>query len=287
MYNKKAKKFNTPTIIILAAIVILLVLSFSTLFPEEYSSTMQPDADNNITGGDDEKAQTDEDRNTGAPGGDIDESVVMPITYDPKEIDVNYLTEKFHFLQNPLPGTVLSWKDSHLPGSERPYRSGIHQGLDFYGEESGGGITLGTPVLAAAPGRVIRIDHDYELPTTEELTRLSDKCRELGETPEDILDIFRGRQLWVEHEKGFVIRYCHLEDVAETLQKGDYVETGDEIATMGYSGTTQPDRPHLHLEIWFDEHYLGEGMTVKEIRKFFEETIFQNQESELRSQNSE
>ncbi len=259
--KNKTKKFNTLTIIILGLIIIFLFYSYKALFPDEYTNPPQLD------------------RDAPAMGGDIDdynEYVVTPISYDPNDIDLNYLIENFSFLQNPLPGTVISWKDSHLPGAKRPYRSGIHHGLDFYAIESGGGITLGSWILAAAPGTVIRIDHNYKLPTLQELNELSNQSRELGKTPDDILDIFRGRQIWIEHEKGFVIRYCHLEEVSELLQEGDHVETGDQIGTMGYSGTTEPDRPHLHLEIWFGDNYLGEGMTVKEIRNFFQATIFDN-----------
>lgn len=207
------------------------------------------------------------------PGGGRDEPTAENITYDPQDIDVDYLVDKLKFLENPMPGTVLTDQDSHLPGAPRPYREGIHKGLDFY-PHAAGNIELGDPIYAAASGEVIRADHDYEKPPKEMLEELGQICGEIGRTPENFLDIFRGRQVWVEHEKGFVIRYCHLEDVNESLQEGEYIDSGTPIGTMGYSGTTSPEHPHLHLEIWFEQHYLGEGMSNEQIREFFEATLF-------------
>ncbi len=268
---KKIKPYAIPFILIVIAIIILTGASLIALHYIQLASLPEQEATKP-----EEKDNLKNDNAQGnLPHTDKPNKPSLPsITYDPEDVDVEELVEKLSFLENPLPGTTLSWNDAHLPGAERPYRNGIHHGLDFYAEESGADISTGTPVFAAASGELVRVDKDYEFPTNEELIQLSEKCQELGRTPEEILDVFRGRQVWVENEKGFIIRYCHLDDVAETLEKGEHVKAGDKIGAMGYSGTTEVDRPHLHLEIWFDDNYLGEGMSNEEIREFFQKTIF-------------
>ena len=97
------------------------------------------------------------------------------------------LLEKISFLQSPLPGALVSSRDSQLPGAPRPYRNGIHEGLDFYSGACGINVNFGDPVFAAGPGVVYRIDHDYQEPSTEEREELLRICAERG-YPEDILD---------------------------------------------------------------------------------------------------
>lgn len=249
------------TIMVTALAIILVLIMIKVIHMDRSPQSDQPPA-----------PIIDPDRE--ALGGDIDETSYPQITYDPQNIDLDTLIADFDFLQNPLPGTRISWKDAHLPGAARPYRAGIHHGLDFYGDTSGGGIVLGTAVMAAAPGIVKRIDHQYVPPTPERLNELALECQQRGYTPDDVLNIFRGRQMWIENERGFLIYYCHLDEVDDELKVGSYVRTGDIIGKMGYSGTTEPDRPHLHIEIWFGDHFLGEGMIVRQIRDFFEATIF-------------
>ncbi len=273
---KKSKPYAIPFIIIVMAIILLAGASIIALHYMELASLPEQEAPE---AEEEDKLKKDTVRENLPQNDKPDKPSPPSINYDPEDVDVEKLVEKMNFLENPLPGTTLSWNDAHLPGAERPYRNGIHHGLDFYAEESGADISTGTPVFAAASGELVRVDKDYEFPTNEELIQLSRKCQELGKTPEEILDVFRGRQVWVENEKGFIIRYCHLDDVAENLEKGEHVRVGDEIGTMGYSGTTEVDRPHLHLEIWFDDNYLGEGMSNEEIREFFQATIFNNNSS--------
>ncbi|NMB35030.1 MAG: M23 family metallopeptidase [Firmicutes bacterium] len=184
--------------------------------------------------------------------------------------DENML-EKLSFLQNPLPGASVTTMDSQLPGAPRPYRHGVHEGLDFYSGCCGIQVNYGDPVFAAGPGTISRIDHGFtELPVKEREAMLQ-RCKEEGDTPETILDKLRGRQVWITHPTGLVTRYAHLSKVAEYLQEGDRIEAGDYLGDIGNSGTSagaagRKDEPHLHFEIWLEGSYLGKGLSPRETR---------------------
>ena len=90
-------------------------------------------------------------------------------------------------------------------------------------------------------------------------------------TPEDILDKFRGRQVWLGHQGNVVSRYAHLDTVSNKLSVGDAVYAGQKIGTIGNSGTPPAitggeGEMHLHFEIWFDNSYLGEGLSAEDVR---------------------
>ncbi len=208
-------------------------------------------------------------------GGGLEQMTGPVIIYDPANPDIEQLAADLHHFQNPLPGSVLSWNDAHMPNAPRQYRNGYHQGLDFYPEGSGNFITTGTPVRAVAPGKIIRIDHHYEPLSMKDHRRLSALCQEKEITPEYILDIFRGRQVWIDHGIGIISKYAHLHEVASELQKGDYITGGREIGTVGATGTSSPERPHLHLEVWIGDYYLGEGMSVAQVRDIMQKIFFE------------
>jgi len=188
------------------------------------------------------------------------------------------LIEKISFLKSPLPGASVSSRDSHLPGAPRSYRNGFHEGLDYYTGACGINVNLGDPVFAAGPGIVYRIDHNYKELSVEEREELLKICAGAGNTPEDILDKLRGRQVWLVHPHGVITRYAHLSEVAENLQEGDTVETGDFIGAVGNSGTSEGAAGdggnfHLHFEIWVGDSYLGEGLSLQEIRELWERVL--------------
>ncbi|MBI2159251.1 MAG: peptidoglycan DD-metalloendopeptidase family protein [Candidatus Rokubacteria bacterium] len=89
-------------------------------------------------------------------------------------------------------------------------RSGWHRGIDIKAE-------LGTPVLAAAPGVVIRS----------------------GVEP------LYGRVLKIEHDQGFVTVYAHNDQ--NLVEAGDRVVAGETIATVGRTG--RATTYHVHFEI--------------------------------------
>jgi len=99
-------------------------------------------------------------------------------------------------------------------GTRRSYSGGpptsYHGGIDF-------GAEIGTPVLAAARGRVA---------LAEELT-------------------VRGKAVIVDHGLGVFSGYYHLSEIA--VEAGQEVEQGDPIGRVGSSGLSTG--PHLHWEV--------------------------------------
>lgn len=173
---------------------------------------------------------------------------------------------------SPVAGATLSSRAAHWPNANRAYRNGRHEGFDFYGGAVSGGttITYGTPIVAVANGRVIRADHDFVEMDRATYDRIIAEARASLSTPEPILDMLRGRQVWIEHPGGFVSRYAHLADIPSNLQVGDRVNQGQEIGTTGNSGTIDSvlgtrDDPHPHVEIWSGGSYLGQGLEPAEI----------------------
>ena len=138
-----------------------------------------------------------------------------------------------------------------LPGSEREYRGGYHEGVDFP-------LSQGMPVLAAKAGTIVRIDLTYTEWSVDEQIAGEDVGFKLGYTPSPILDKLRGRQVWIDHGHGVVTRYAHLDSV-ELFSVGSIVEQGTLIGHVGNSGTKAG--PHLHIEIRIGDSYLGDGLS--------------------------
>jgi murein DD-endopeptidase MepM/ murein hydrolase activator NlpD len=88
-----------------------------------------------------------------------------------------------------------------------------HQGIDIFAHR-------GTPVVAAAPGRVVRVGHNH-----------------LG-----------GRVVWVAGGGARLYYYAHLNSFS--VVEGTTVEAGDEIGRVGNSGNAVTTPPHLHFGIY-------------------------------------
>jgi len=177
----------------------------------------------------------------------------------------------------PIDGGCLPEDDALMAGAPRDYRNGIHEGVDFYDADNCTSIGLGTEVLAARPGTVIRADWDYQELTPEELADLEERSQLDGFDPE-IEDAYRGRQVWVDHGSGVVTRYAHLSGVAEEIEVGKRVNKGEPIAYVGESGTPESVNDpgyeyHLHFEIRVGDEYLGEGLSPDEVRGLYEEAF--------------
>lgn len=162
-----------------------------------------------------------------------------------------------------------------MPNAPRTYRAGIHEGVDFYGADNCVPIGLGTEVLAAKEGEVVRADIEYRELTPEGLEQLYQRIEQEGASAPAILDRFRGRQVWIDHGGGLVTRYAHLDGVAPGIEDGVFVQAGDVIGFVGESGTpesvTAPGTEyHLHFEIRVDHVYLGQGLVPAEVRALYE-----------------
>ena len=178
-------------------------------------------------------------------------------------------------LAMPVAGACLTTNDDQMPNAPRAYRSGVHEGLDFFTSYACVPVAKDTPALAAADGIVIRADHDYRALTQKEIDDLEARSVAQGYTDEGALDKFRGRQLWIDHGGGIVTRYCHLDGIASDVQVGTHVKQGDVIGYIGDSGTPEsasnPDfEIHLHFEIRVGKTYLGAGLDPLQTRNIYE-----------------
>jgi murein DD-endopeptidase MepM/ murein hydrolase activator NlpD len=171
----------------------------------------------------------------------------------------------------PVEGATLSSRANHLPGAPRAYRNGTHEGFDFYDGTVSVEIDYGTEQRAAAPGEVIRADVDYEELTPEGYDEVIERATASLDTPPEVLDALRGRQVWIRHAGGFVTRYAHLSGIPEGIDEGTRVRQGTIIGLTGNSGTLEgatgtEDDPHPHVEVWRgEERYLGQNMEPAKI----------------------
>jgi peptidoglycan LD-endopeptidase LytH len=88
-----------------------------------------------------------------------------------------------------------------------------HAGIDIFARR-------GTRVLAAAPGKVIRVGHNR-----------------LG-----------GKVVWVAGAGAQLYYYAHLDQFS--VQRGDTVQAGDPIGRVGNTGNAATTPPHLHFAIY-------------------------------------
>lgn len=175
----------------------------------------------------------------------------------------------------PVAGACLPASDDLMPGAPRPYRNGIHEGVDFYDSDNCTPMGEDTEILAAKGGTVIRADVGYQELTPDELATLEERVANGEANDPDLIDAFRGRQVWVDHGNGIVTRYCHLEGVEDGIEAGERVEAGDVVGYMGQSGepesvTAPGTQVHLHFEIRDGDGYLGQGLPPDEVRALYE-----------------
>lgn len=182
------------------------------------------------------------------------------------------LQELYGFFDLPLKQKVV-YQQIRAPGDPRPYRKGIHQGIDFYQTKRG------DPIYAAAPGIVIRIDTDYQPLEKSFRDDMLAKCKTVWNgTPGsvrlapveepygDVLDKLRGRQILLYHGKNaqnepLISLYAHTVDVNHELFVYDIVDTDTIIGYIGNSGTSGEveqntgKENHLHIELYVGGMY--------------------------------
>jgi murein DD-endopeptidase len=108
-------------------------------------------------------------------------------------------------------------------GGRRTYDS--HNGTDF-------AIPVGTVVVAAAPGRVLRVASEFHR---------------------------GGLKVFVDHGRGLATSYNHL--ARALVRPGDLVRRGDRVALSGSSGIDgflffPWSVPHVHFNVWLDGAYV-------------------------------
>ena len=174
----------------------------------------------------------------------------------------------------PIEGGCLPDSDRLMPNAPREYRNGIHEGVDWYNGLACAAVSEGTPVMAMYQGIVIRADLDYVDITIEQVDEFAKRTAELGYTEAPILDIYRGRQVWIDHGNGVATRYCHLSAIAEGIEEGVEVEQGQVIGGVGESGTpesiTAPGTElHLHAEVRIGDSFLGDELPPDVVRALY------------------
>lgn len=190
---------------------------------------------------------------------------------------LHYFDERFLGMCFPIKNGFLPENDYSYPNAPRGYRGGMHVGLDvlsYHTDESYDPkpVTMKTPILAADKGTVIRADWDYTPMTAAEWKNQSAFYQKHPRT--FVKRSFGGRQVWIDHGNGVVTAYNHLSKISSGIKKGSSVSKGEVIGWCGNSGLLGEAEgkdygTHLHFEIWVDGRYLGYGMDVKDVRKYF------------------
>jgi murein DD-endopeptidase MepM/ murein hydrolase activator NlpD len=175
----------------------------------------------------------------------------------------------------PIAGACLPSSDDLMPNAPREYRSGIHEGVDFYTGYNCVDVPANTEVLAVKGGTVTRADNDFVEMTLDELNAILARTQTQGYTDDEALDKFRGRQVWIDHGNGIVTRYAHLAGIPAKIVAGTVVRAGDVVGFVGDSGTpesiTDPGvEIHLHWEMRVDDSFLGANLPASEVRALYE-----------------
>lgn len=200
---------------------------------------------------------------------DIDEPDAKPT---PRLLD-----ERLSGLVLPIKNGALPRHPGVFPGARRLYRRGIHAGLDLFNDPGcGTNVKMDTPVFAADAGTVIRADWTYKDMAPAQYWARIQACRNEHDCSEVNENYFRGRQIEIDHGRGLITRYAHLNGIRKGLKVGSKVSRGDLIGYVGVSGTSntlpgRPKHPHLHFEVWVDGKYLGYGLTPAETICLFED----------------
>jgi murein DD-endopeptidase MepM/ murein hydrolase activator NlpD len=200
-----------------------------------------------------------------------------PVLQGPQPHDLALL-ESLRGLSMPVEGATITKRDFQMPGAPRHYRLGVHEGMDFYGHTVGVPVNRRTKVRAVDEGIVTRAIVDYDPVSAEEAEAWYAQSRKHGYTPPDVLDGYRGMQVWIEHGGGIVSRYAHLSSIEPDISEGAEVGRGQTIATVGNSGTpgslqSEVADVHLHLELWVGDHFVGQFLRPIEAREWLEKIL--------------
>jgi murein DD-endopeptidase MepM/ murein hydrolase activator NlpD len=140
-----------------------------------------------------------------------------------------------YFRMHPLMVPVEGISPSELRDTFHEARSGgrIHMATDIM-------AMRGTPVLAAAPGRIIKLANSGAGGITIYIADVS------------------GR---------YVHYYAHLMGYAPNVKEGLAVEEGDVIGFVGTTGNATPDAPHLHFQVMRSDANYWNGTPI-DVRGF-------------------
>lgn len=159
-----------------------------------------------------------------------DDAATVPLDMRPM-----LAADSAYFRSHPLMVPVEGIDPSELTDTYHAARSGgrIHMATDII-------AMRGTPVLAAASGRVIRLGNSGA----------------------------GGIGLYIADASGrYVEYYAHLTGYAPNVKEGLQVEQGDVIAFVGSTGNASPDAPHLHFQVMRGDANYWNGTPI-DVRPF-------------------
>lgn len=140
-----------------------------------------------------------------------------------------------YFRIHPLMVPVEGVSPSELRDTFHEARSGgrIHMATDIL-------AMRGTPVLAAAPGRIIKLANSGA----------------------------GGITIYIADASGRYFQYyAHLMGYAPNVKEGLVVEEGDVIGFVGTTGNAPPDTPHLHFQVMRGDANYWNGTPI-DVRDF-------------------
>ena len=134
---------------------------------------------------------------------------------------------------------VQSYMDADPGPGSKDYRCGSrsypnHGGVDIR-IPSLAAMRAGVPVLASAPGKVLRL--------RDGVPDVSVRGRPPG--PIDAQEC--GNGVAIGHADGWETQYCHMRQGSVRVKVGDTVKAGDAIGLVGLSGNTE--FPHIHISV--------------------------------------
>jgi murein DD-endopeptidase MepM/ murein hydrolase activator NlpD len=144
-------------------------------------------------------------------------------------------TDSAYFRAHPLMVPVEGVAPNELRDTFHEARSGgrMHMATDIM-------AMRGTPVIAAAPGRIIKLANSGA----------------------------GGITIYVADASGrYVEYYAHLTGYAPNVKEGLAVEEGDIIGFVGSTGNASPDAPHLHFQVMRSDANYWNGTPI-DVRSF-------------------
>ncbi|MBI5421204.1 MAG: peptidoglycan DD-metalloendopeptidase family protein [Parcubacteria group bacterium] len=136
--------------------------------------------------------------------------------------DNSLLSPRHGVFANPIPGAPITQRYGETDFARRAYRTQFHNGIDY-------GVSIGTPVYAAADGKVFAISNN------DRGTSRFDRFQ-------------YGKHVVLVHDNNLATLYAHLSQnnvvsIGQTVKRGDLI---------GYSGNTgYATGPHLHFGVYW------------------------------------
>lgn len=180
--------------------------------------------------------------NIRAPGDAVTRKMPPVVVKKPGEVSTVPLdmrpmlgSDSAYFREHPLMVPVEGIEPRSLTDTYHQSRSGgrIHMATDIL-------AMRGTPVLAAAPGRIIKLANGGA----------------------------GGITIYVADASGrYLHYYAHLESYAPNVKEGLAVREGDVIGFVGTTGNAPPNTPHLHYQVMRSDANYWNGTPI-DVRNF-------------------